>query len=143
MSEEKRDKQDRMIELLEGMLKWMKVTSIPHVKNLLLEILPSDEEKRAYHYSDGRGSREVAEFAGVGHTAVARWWKTWVRAGIAKTVKARRGKRAKRIFSLEDFGIQAPSLKEIKPDKKETEATVQVTAEEKPVQEETPEEEKS
>ena len=55
--EEERNKQDRMIELLEELLKWTKVTSIPHVKKLLLEILPSDEEKKAYHYSNGQDSR--------------------------------------------------------------------------------------
>ena len=64
MPEENKDKQDRMIELLEEMLKWMKVTSIPQVKKLLLDILPSDREKIAYHFSDGgRGSQEVAKFA--------------------------------------------------------------------------------
>lgn len=120
--EENRDKQDRMIELLEEMLKWTKVASIPNVKKLLLEILPGHEEKRAYHYSNGRGSREVAKFAGVGHVSVTRWWKTWVRVGMAKFVSAKRGKRAKREFSLEDFGIEVPQLKKVEPKVEEAEA---------------------
>ena len=135
MSKEKKDKQDRIIELLEEMLKWIKVTSIPQVKKLLLEILPSDEEKRAYHHSDGRKSREVAKFARVGHVAVAKWWKTWIRAGIAKSVSVKRGKRARRIFSLEDFGIEVLSPIEIKTEKKETDAPVQVTIDERLVKE--------
>lgn len=132
-----------MIELLEEMLKWTKVASIPNVKKLLLEILPSHEEKRAYHYSDGRDSREVAKFSGVGHVSVTRWWKTWVRAGIAKSVSAKRGKRAKHVFSLEDFGIEVPPLKEVKPKIEEAEAPTDLgkPIEEGSVQEEMLEEE--
>lgn len=114
-NEEKKDKQDIMIDRLSEMLKWIKVTSIPQVKKLLSEILPSDKEKIAFHYSDGRDSREVAKFAGISHVAVTRWWKTWMRDGIAEPVSAKRGERARRIFSLEDFGIEVPNLKEVKP----------------------------
>lgn len=106
---EKGDRQDKMIALLAEILKWIKVTSIPQVKKLLLDMLPSDDEKIAYHYSDGRGSRAVAKFVSVNYSTVAKWWKTWVRGGIAKTMSVRRGERAKRIFSLEDFGIEIPS----------------------------------
>jgi transposase-like protein len=111
MARKKMDKQDIIIELLGEMLKWIKVTNIPHVKTLLSEILPSDKEKIAYHYSDGRSSREVAKLAGVKFSTVAKWWKTWSKAGIAELIGAKRGKRAKRIFSLEEFGIEVPSLK--------------------------------
>jgi hypothetical protein len=97
----------------------IRVTSIPEVKKLLLETLPTEEKKRAYHYSNSRDSRAVAKFAGVGHVAVTRWWKTWVRAGMAKTISAKRGERTKSVFSLEDFGIEMPPQKEIKPKKKE------------------------
>lgn len=106
--EAKKDKQDRMIEMLEEMLKWTKVTSIPQVKELLLDILPSDEEKIAYYYSDGRGSQEVAKLAGVTHTTVTNWWKIWARGGIAEIMSVKGGVRAKRLFSLEDFGIEVP-----------------------------------
>jgi hypothetical protein len=112
---EKKDKQDRMIELLEEMLKWIKVTSIPHVKKLLLEILPSDEEKIAYHYSDGCGSKAVAKFAGVSYVTVTKWWKIWGRAGLAEMMSAKGGERAKRIFSLDDFGIEVPKIVKAAP----------------------------
>jgi len=117
--EEKKDKQDRMIELLEEILKWTKVTSVPQVKKLLSEVLQSDKAKIAYHFSDGLDSKAVAKFAGVSHTAVTNWWKSWIRAGIAEPIGARGGERAKRIFSLEDFGIEVPSPKEVEPPKKE------------------------
>lgn len=98
-----------MVELLEEIAKWTRVTSIPHVKTLLLEILPADSEKIAYHYSDGLDSRSVARLASVGSSTVAKWWKVWIRAGIAQAVPVKRGERAKRLFSLEDFGIAIPS----------------------------------
>jgi hypothetical protein len=143
VAEEKKSRQDRMIEILEEMLRWAKVTSIPQVKKLLLDILPSDEEKIAYHYSDGRDSKAVAKLAGVSYVTVTKWWKIWARAGIAEMMSVKGGERARRIFSLEDFGIGVPSPKKTKPKKEETEAPIEVIAEERPVQEETRGEEKN
>ena len=106
-------KQDRMIELLEELLKWTKVTSIPRVKELLLGILESAEERIAYQSSDGKeSSREVADQASVSQFKVAKWWKKWIKAGIAEPVSVRRGERAMRIFSLDDFGIEIPVIEE-------------------------------
>lgn len=135
MPEEKKDKQDRMIELLEEMLKWMKVTSIPQVRKLLLDILRSDREKIAYHFSDGgRGSQEVAKFAGVSHVTVTNWWKLWSRSGIAEMMSVMGGNRAKRTFSLEDFGVEVPESKETKPEKKETKAPINETPPKEPLE---------
>lgn len=108
-----------MIGPLEEMLRWMKVTSIPQVKKLLLEILPSDKEKIAYHHSVGQDSRKIAQLTGVGHVTISRWWKTWIAAGIAESVGARRGERARRVFLLEDFGIEVSEPKEVKPRQEE------------------------
>jgi len=100
-------KENRMIELLEELVKWAKVTSIPRVKKLLLEILKSPEEKIAYQSSDGeRSSREVADQANVGQRTIIRWWQRWVKAGIAEPISVKGGERAMRIFSLDDFGIE-------------------------------------
>ena len=107
-----------MIELLEELVKWTKVTSIPRVRELLLEILGSPEERIAYHSSDGeRTSREVGRISNVSHMTVANWWKTWIRAGIAESVSVRGGERAKRIFSLDDFGIELSVIKVTTPEK--------------------------
>lgn len=132
--DEKKDKQDRMIELLEELLKWTKVTSTPHLKKLLLDILPNDEEKIAYHHSDGRSSQEVAKLAGVSYVTITKWWKIWMRAGIAESLAVKGGERARRIFSLEDFGIEVPIPKETKLEKKEVEVQIAAISEGKPVQ---------
>ena len=104
-------KEDRMIELLEELVKWTKVTSIPSVKKLLLEILTSPEEKIAYQASDGKSSGEVAKQANVSYVTITFWWKKWIKAGIAESVRARGGKRARRLFLLDVFGIEVPVVK--------------------------------
>jgi len=105
------NKEDRMIELLEELVKWARVTSFPKVKELLIGILVSPEEKVAYQSSDGeKTSRDVAEIANVSHPTISIWWKAWIKAGIAESVSVQRGERAKRIFSLDDFGIEVPII---------------------------------
>jgi len=117
--EERKDKQDRMIELLEELVKWTKVTSIPHVKKLLLEILPSPEEKIAYQLSDGKTSRDVAKQVNTGNATIARWWNKWMKAGIAEPISVKGGgKRARRLFSLDDFGIEVPKIAKASPETK-------------------------
>jgi hypothetical protein len=106
-------KEDRMIELLEELVKWTRVTSFPKVKELLIGILTSPEEKVAYQSSDGgKTSREVADIANVSQFTISKWWKAWIKAGIAESISVQRGERAKRIFSLDDFGIEVPVTKE-------------------------------
>jgi len=112
-------KEDKMIELLEELVRWTRVTSIPNVKRLLLELLQTPEEKVAYEYSDGKGSQDIARIVGISYSTITLWWKKWLKAGIAEAISAKGGQRAKRVFSLEDFGIEIPKLtskgKEAKP----------------------------
>lgn len=102
-----------MVELLEELVKWTRVTSIPHVKKLLLAILTTPEERIAYQSSNGeRTGRQVADAANVTQPTVTRWWKTWIKAGIAEAISVQRGERARRLFSLDDFEIEVPEVGE-------------------------------
>ena len=104
-------KEDSMIKLLEELVKWAKVTGIPKVRELLLSILESPEEMIAYQASNGeRTSREVGDQAQVNQSTISKWWKKWLIAGIAEPISVRRGERAKRSFSLDDFGIEVPVI---------------------------------
>lgn len=108
-------REDRIVELLEELVKWTRVTSIPQVKKLLLEILAKPEEKVAYQSSDGRASKKIAKEADVNYATVTLWWKKWVKVGIAEPISARGGQRAKRVFSLDDFGIEVPKIVKSSP----------------------------
>lgn len=102
---------ERIVEALEELVKWTKVMSIPKVKTILLETLSKPEEKIAYECSDGSTSSQIAEKVGVHQTTISSWWKKWVKLGIAEYVSASGGQRGKRVFSLEDFDIEVPSIK--------------------------------
>jgi DNA-binding PadR family transcriptional regulator len=52
----------------------------------------------------------VAKLANISYVTVTVWWKKWIRAGIAEATSAKGGQRAKRIFSLTDFGFEIPEL---------------------------------
>lgn len=108
----KLSKEDRIVELLEELVRWTKVTSIPHVKELL-ESLP-DVEKIGYQYSDGRSSRDVAKVAKVRYDTVVKWWRKWHTLGIVEPMQVQRGMRYRRSFSLEDFDIKVPQLQKEK-----------------------------
>jgi hypothetical protein len=62
--------QQRVVEILEELLKWTRFSSLSGVRQTLLDLLPTDEHKIAYQYSDGKGSEEVAKLTGVGASSI-------------------------------------------------------------------------
>src|SRR2546425_3368940 len=110
MSEAASNNQDASLDALREILKWIRVTSIPNVRKLLLETLNDDKSKLAYHHSDGRSSRDVAKAAGCSQATVVSYWKRWFRNGLAEPIGVQRGDRYKKLFELEDFGIGVPSV---------------------------------
>lgn len=104
-------------EILEEMLRWIKVTSISHVQQVLGSLPP--EEKIAYHFSDGRNSREIAKIVGVTKATILNWWKKWNTKGIVEPLSVRRGTRYRHAFELSDFDIKVPSISKKKSKNKE------------------------
>jgi len=104
------EKFDRMIQLLEEILKWTRLEGVQRAKTTLTELLKTHAEKLVYEYSDGRTSRQIADIVGVSHATVTNYWKKWARYGIVKEVGARGGTRYQRVFSLSDFGIEVPPV---------------------------------
>jgi hypothetical protein len=121
------EKFDRIIELLEEILKWTRLEGLQKAKAALTELLKADAEKLAYEYSDGRTSREVAGVVGVSHATIANYWRKWSRYGIVVERSSRGGGTSyKRLFSLSDFGIEVPKNAEqtlVAKGKSETEAS--------------------
>jgi hypothetical protein len=110
MSEDKTSK-ERVIELLEELVKWTKATSIPKVRTILEELVQTPGEKIVYKFSNGKTAlKKLSEISGIDESNISRDWKRWARAGIAEQVPAQGGTRGRSIFSLEDFGIDVPVL---------------------------------
>lgn len=108
-------KEDRMIELLEELVKWTRISGIPHVKRLLEETLEDPNHRLVYHLSDGKSTREIQSLTGVDFRTVASLWKKWYKVGLVDPMPARgRGQRYHRSFSLEDFDIKVPELQKKK-----------------------------
>lgn len=119
--EEKKDKQDRMIELLEQMVKWVKFSGMKEVKDTLVSVLNTEVKKLAYHLSDGsRGTVEVAELAGIGSTrTIFDMWQAWLKLGLGESIPVRGGSRFKRSFDLRDLGIEIPQSKRVENEEKQ------------------------
>jgi len=79
-------------------------------KKFLLQILDDDTSKLVYHYSDGSTSREIAKVTPITFPTVTKYWERWsiIKPKIVELIPVQGGKRYKRIFSLEDFGIDLP-----------------------------------
>lgn len=112
MNTEDDDKQSEMIALIKELLKWTRFQGMLKVKEVLLDVLKTDEDKLAYHYSDGKGSQEVAKLAGFkSHTTILKYWNKWAILGLVEPISVRGGTRYKRSFLLSDFGIELPKIK--------------------------------
>jgi hypothetical protein len=120
MTEEKTDK---IVKLLQEMLRWIRLEGAPTAKKTLSELLKTDTEKLVYELSDGRTSREIAQMVGTSHVTVINYWKKWARCGIVEEIGTRGGgTRYLKAFSLSDFGIEVPQvLRERKQDQEQTE----------------------
>ena len=106
------NKQDKVIELLEEILKWTRFQGIQNVKDVLLDALKTNKEKVAYQFSDGRSSAEVSRIAGVTAMTITNYWRRWFTLGIVQPSPKYKG-RFERAFSLEDLGIEIPSIEVI------------------------------
>lgn len=116
-------REDRMVELLGELVKWIKVTSIPKAKVLLEDMLKTPEEKLAYTLSDGKKTiRELSRLSGIDIGTLSKDWRKWTRAGIAEPIAVvGGGNRARSLFSLEEFGIEVPNIPQAGNEKNEFE----------------------
>ena len=101
------DKQDKIIELLEEILRWTRLQGVEKARDVLVDTLKTDALKIAYQLSDGRSSTEVAKACSVTSMTVTNYWKRWFTVGVAQPSRKYKG-RFERVFSLEDLGIEIP-----------------------------------
>ena len=97
--------------ILKEILKWTKFAGSNEVKKVLTDALDSDQKILLYHLSDGnKGTVAIGQEVGVSNATVAKYWKAWARMGIVETIRVQGGERSKKVFDLEDFGINVPEI---------------------------------
>ena len=102
------EKIQRVIELLENTTRLLRAAFLPQIRERMELVLDSEEKRRAFHYSDDRGSKDVGSLSGISFPMVTEWWKEWHRNGLGHMKNVRGGKRFVRDISLEDVGIPLP-----------------------------------
>ena len=95
-------------EILKEILKWQKLQGREILKQRIGDknLFEDEKDVLAYHYSDGRSSRDVEKATGVNYKMVQSLWKKWLAAGIAEPTDKYCGGRCKRIFDLSELGLE-------------------------------------
>lgn len=106
---------ENIINLLKELVKWTKFQAWSKVKEVLLNVLNDDIKKLIYHFSDGKSSsRKMTEKVPVGHSTIVKYWNDWAKSNIVEPIPVRGGgTRYKKMFNLEDFGIELPKAKKL------------------------------
>lgn len=112
-------------ELLREILKWTKFSGMRAVKEVLNSTLDTPEKKLLYQLSDGsKGSVELCQATGIASTeTITKNWKSWIKLGLGENLSVKGGKRFKRAFDLEEFGIEVPKSKDAKMEEKQSQSS--------------------
>jgi len=106
--------QEILIEKLDELIFWTKLSVLPTIKKVIVDNLRSDVDKLVYELSDGkRSTREIANIISkkgkkISYVTIANMWKKWAILNIVMPTK-RKG-RYKKIISLESLGIKVPKI---------------------------------
>ena len=104
------DKNDKIIELLDEILLWMKYDYLD-TKRKLIETLDTEDKIIAYELSDGyRSTNDIAQYVDVSHQTVYNWWNKWFEFGLIEQTEKYGGGRYKRLCSLTKMGIKVPEI---------------------------------
>ncbi len=109
------DFEKALLEAVQELTKWVKVTSHPQVAKILTDEVKTDAQKIVYKNSDGKKTtKELSELSGRDPSDISKDWKQWTRVGIAEQVTAQGGSRGRSLFVLEEFGIDVPKFPQSK-----------------------------
>jgi len=104
---------EELVKRLEELINWCHFAYLPKLRDILLNKLDSDVERRAYEMTDGTKSRrDIAAALNISDDTVQGWWNKWWQLGIVKSSK--RVGRPQHIFSLEEVGIKIPKITYVK-----------------------------
>ena len=107
MSEEKLD---QILDRLNDISKWTKLQGLEKFSQIVPTILKSDEEKIIFELSNGiRSANEISTQSGIPKSTITSNWRKWAKSGIVEESKKFTG-RMKHLVSLEEAGIDVPSI---------------------------------
>jgi transposase len=101
-------------DLLKEILKWQKLQGSEYLKRKAKEEKLFTDKKHilVYYYSDGhKSSREIGKIASVSHVTVQNLWKLWIDAGIAEPSEKYKGGQCRKLFELNELGLELPKIK--------------------------------
>lgn len=86
----------------------LKILSIKGLKEIIESEINTADKRKVYDLNDGiRTTREISEISGVNIRYISEWGQDWEKKGLLTAESpSSRGKR-KRIFSLDDLGIDS------------------------------------
>lgn len=102
---------DETNKILREILKWQRLQGIGMLRKKAKgeNLLADEKDILVYYHSDGnKSTRDLAKKAGVGRSKVRRLWKKWIDAGIAEPTEKYGGGRCKRLFELNELGVELP-----------------------------------
>lgn len=98
-------------EILKEILKWQRLQGSEFLKRRIREEKLFTDKKHVlvYYYTDGNNSsRQIGKMANVSHATVQNLWKLWIGAGIAEPSEKYKGGQCKRLFELNELGLELP-----------------------------------
>ncbi|MBA7600118.1 hypothetical protein ES703_07165 [subsurface metagenome] len=103
------DKKDRIIQILEEIARWTRLQGRQLAKRILESVLNDEKKRLIYHLSDGRSSPEIAKIAKVDPSTVRDYWKIWTAEGFVE-IHPEYKRRCRKVFSLEELGLEPPEV---------------------------------
>lgn len=105
------DTNTQILQTLQELLKWTQIVAYKDVKLVLENHLDSDIKKIIYSLSDGNKTQDdIIAIGKVSAGSVSKYWIEWSKIGLGDLIPVRRGKRFRRAFELEYFGIEVPKV---------------------------------
>jgi len=88
-------------------------------KEELQRALDNIDKRIVYKLTDGsHTAHSIANKVNVSISTIHRWWREWSRVGLITERKGKKGINRKKVFTLEDLGIEPPEISSLK-DKKQ------------------------
>jgi hypothetical protein len=94
-------------QLLQEAVRWLRFQSIEKAKAAVASLLDAAPKMMAFEMTDGVNSvRTIGARVGVSPGTVSKWWSAWFSAGIL----FKQDGTYKKLFSLSDLGLEAPTV---------------------------------